>query len=91
VDYDAHGAFYRAEEGGDGTVKEKQSTTSEVIQCFCFGKKRRRGSTVVVYNNEFVRGDREIERTMVTRDTIIFRQVQASWMIIVLRHVFLYC
>jgi hypothetical protein len=37
-------------------VKEKQSMTSEVIQCFCFGKNRRRGSTVVIYNNEFVRG-----------------------------------
>jgi hypothetical protein len=36
--------FYWAEEGGDSDVEEKGLTTSEVLQCFCFGKKRGRGS-----------------------------------------------
>jgi hypothetical protein len=38
--------FYWAEEGGDSDVEEKGLTTSEVLQCFCFGKKRGRAAPV---------------------------------------------
>jgi hypothetical protein len=49
-------------------------------------------SYVAIYDNDLEYGcsrDREIDGN--TGDKMIFRQVQTSWRIIALRHVFLYC
>jgi hypothetical protein len=58
TDFEAHGAFYRAEEGGEMIPwRRKQSTVSGVIQCFFFSEKRGRGCAAHFWRERSMRGN----------------------------------